>query len=75
MKKKTTHFGYKTVAKEEKASHVKDVFDSVSNSYDVMNDLMSVGLHRLWKKYTIEKASVKKGYQVLDLAGLSLIHI
>ena len=69
MKKKTTHFGYKTVAKEEKASHVKDVFDSVSNSYDVMNDLMSVGLHRLWKKYTIEKASVKKGYQVLDLAG------
>jgi demethylmenaquinone methyltransferase/2-methoxy-6-polyprenyl-1,4-benzoquinol methylase len=69
MKKNTTHFGYKTVAREEKASHVKDVFDSVSNSYDVMNDLMSAGLHRLWKKHTIEKASVKKGYQVLDLAG------
>ena len=69
MKKNTTHFGYKTVAREEKASHVKDVFDSVSNNYDVMNDLMSAGLHRLWKKHTIEKASVKKGYQVLDLAG------
>ena len=69
MDKKTTHFGYKTIAREEKAAHVKDVFDSVSSRYDVMNDLMSVGLHRLWKKYTIEKAAVKRGQIILDLAG------
>ena len=69
MNKKTTHFGYKTVAKEEKAEHVKDVFDSVSHRYDLMNDLMSVGMHRLWKKHTIEKASVRYGQNVLDLAG------
>ena len=69
MNKKTTHFGYKTVAREEKAEHVKDVFDSVSHRYDLMNDLMSVGMHRLWKKYTIEKASVRYGQNVLDLAG------
>ena len=69
MDKKTTHFGYKTIAREEKAAHVKDVFDSVSNRYDIMNDLMSIGLHRLWKKYTIEKAAVKRGQNVLDLAG------
>ncbi|MDB2544335.1 bifunctional demethylmenaquinone methyltransferase/2-methoxy-6-polyprenyl-1,4-benzoquinol methylase UbiE [Woeseiaceae bacterium] len=69
MDKKTTHFGYKTIAREEKAAHVKDVFDSVSSRYDVMNDLMSAGLHRLWKKYTIEKAAVKRGQIILDLAG------
>jgi|TARA_B110000438_G_scaffold69036_1_gene69266 demethylmenaquinone methyltransferase/2-methoxy-6-polyprenyl-1,4-benzoquinol methylase len=69
MDKKTTHFGYKTIAREEKASHVKDVFDSVSSRYDIMNDLMSIGLHRLWKKYTIEKAAVKRGQNILDLAG------
>jgi len=69
MNKKTTHFGYKTVAKEEKAEHVKDVFDSVSHRYDLMNDLMSVGMHRLWKKHTIEKASVRYGQNILDLAG------
>ncbi len=69
MNKKTTHFGYKTVAREEKAEHVKDVFDSVSHRYDLMNDLMSVGMHRLWKKHTIEKASVRYGQNVLDLAG------
>ncbi|MFQ3334265.1 MAG: demethylmenaquinone methyltransferase/2-methoxy-6-polyprenyl-1,4-benzoquinol methylase [Woeseiaceae bacterium] len=69
MDKKTTHFGYKTIAREEKAAHVKDVFDSVSSRYDIMNDLMSVGLHRLWKKYTIEKAAVKRDQIILDLAG------
>ena len=69
MNKKTTHFGYKTVARDEKAEHVKDVFDSVSHRYDLMNDLMSVGMHRLWKKHTIEKASVRYGQNVLDLAG------
>ena len=69
MDKKTTHFGYKTIAREEKAAHVKDVFDSVSSRYDIMNDLMSIGLHRLWKKYTIEKAAVKRGQNILDLAG------
>jgi len=69
MNKKTTHFGYKTVAREEKAEHVKDVFDSVSHRYDLMNDLMSIGMHRLWKRHTIEKASVRYGQNVLDLAG------
>ena len=69
MNKKTTHFGYKTVSQEEKASYVKDVFDSVSNRYDLMNDLMSGGLHRLWKKYTIDKASARYGQRILDLAG------
>ena len=69
MNKKTTHFGYKTVSQEEKAGYVKDVFDSVSNRYDLMNDLMSGGLHRLWKKYTIDKASARFGQKILDLAG------
>ena len=69
MNKKTTHFGYKTVSQEEKAVYVKDVFDSVSNRYDLMNDLMSGGLHRLWKKYTIDKASARYGQKILDLAG------
>ena len=69
MNKKTTHFGYKTVSQEEKAGYVKDVFDSVSNRYDLMNDLMSCGLHRLWKKYTIDKASARYGQKILDLAG------
>ena len=69
MNKKTTHFGYKTVSQEEKAGYVKDVFDSVSNRYDLMNDLMSGGLHRLWKKYTIDKASARYGHKILDLAG------
>lgn len=69
MNKKTTHFGYKTVSQEEKAGYVKEVFDSVSNRYDLMNDLMSGGLHRLWKKYTIDKASARYGQKILDLAG------
>jgi len=65
----STHFGYKTVAADDKADMVRDVFDSVASRYDIMNDLMSAGLHRLWKRYTINRAAVKPGNVVLDLAG------
>ena len=65
----TTHFGYKTVPVDDKADLVKGVFDSVASRYDIMNDLMSGGLHRLWKRRTIEQANVRKGHVVLDLAG------
>ena len=65
----TTHFGYQTVATEEKADRVRGVFDSVATRYDIMNDLMSAGLHRLWKRYTIDQAAVRPGDAVLDLAG------
>lgn len=65
----TTHFGYKTVPVDDKADLVKGVFDSVASRYDIMNDLMSGGLHRLWKRRTIEQAGVRKGHVVLDLAG------
>jgi demethylmenaquinone methyltransferase/2-methoxy-6-polyprenyl-1,4-benzoquinol methylase len=65
----TTHFGYQTVPVDDKANLVKDVFDSVASRYDIMNDLMSGGLHRLWKRRTIEQAGVRKGQVVLDLAG------
>jgi len=65
----STHFGYKTVAADEKADMVRGVFDSVASRYDIMNDLMSAGLHRLWKRYTIDRAAVKPGNVVLDLAG------
>jgi len=65
----TTHFGYETVNKEEKAAKVADVFHSVAAKYDVMNDLMSGGIHRLWKRYTIELSGVRKGHKVLDIAG------
>ncbi|MGB1301563.1 MAG: class I SAM-dependent methyltransferase, partial [Pseudoalteromonas tetraodonis] len=66
---KTTHFGYKTVAETEKASMVADVFHSVATKYDVMNDLMSFGIHRLWKRQTIASSGIRKGHHVLDLAG------
>ena len=66
---KTTHFGYKTVAEGDKASMVADVFHSVAAKYDVMNDLMSFGVHRLWKRQTIASSGVRKGHHVLDLAG------
>ncbi len=66
---KTTHFGYRTVPAGDKATLVKGVFDSVANRYDVMNDLMSGGLHRLWKHFTIETADLRPGQAVLDLAG------
>ncbi|MDQ8036758.1 MAG: bifunctional demethylmenaquinone methyltransferase/2-methoxy-6-polyprenyl-1,4-benzoquinol methylase UbiE [Pedobacter sp.] len=65
----TTHFGYQTVATGEKARKVAEVFHSVAARYDIMNDLMSFGVHRLWKRYTIEMAGVRPGQQVLDIAG------
>ena len=65
----TTHFGYKDVPVDEKADHVRGVFDSVAQRYDIMNDLMSAGLHRLWKRHTIDQAAVRPGHHVLDLAG------
>ena len=65
----TTHFGYRKVPTGEKATLVKGVFDSVASRYDLMNDLMSGGLHRLWKHFTIETADVRPGQYVLDLAG------
>jgi len=65
----TTHFGYKSVEETEKANHVKGVFDSVASKYDLMNDLMSMGLHRAWKSYTIAVAHVHDGDRVLDIAG------
>jgi demethylmenaquinone methyltransferase/2-methoxy-6-polyprenyl-1,4-benzoquinol methylase len=65
----STHFGFKTVDESEKAKHVRGVFDSVASKYDVMNDLMSMGLHRVWKAYTVQVANLKEGDQVLDIAG------
>jgi len=64
-----THFGYQKVATEEKELRVSEVFDSVASRYDVMNDLMSFGIHRIWKRITIEQSSVRAGQCVLDLAG------
>lgn len=65
----TTDFGYQKVPLEEKARRVAGVFHSVAEKYDVMNDLMSLGVHRLWKRYTIELSGVRRGQRVLDLAG------
>ena len=67
--KERTHFGFKEVDKEAKASMVADVFHSVASRYDLMNDLMSVGIHRIWKRFTIELSGVRKGNSVLDIAG------
>ena len=69
MKKKTTHFGFEDVAYDDKVNKVAGVFHSVANKYDVMNDLMSFGIHRVWKRFTIEMSGVRKGHRVLDLAG------
>ena len=69
MRKGTTHFGYEDVAVMDKARRVRGVFDSVAENYDLMNDLMSGGMHRLWKRFTIEQAGVRRGQSVLDLAG------
>ena len=65
----STHFGYKTVPADDKAKLVRGVFDSVASRYDLMNDLMSGGLHRFWKRFTIDRANVRKGQRVRDLAG------
>jgi demethylmenaquinone methyltransferase/2-methoxy-6-polyprenyl-1,4-benzoquinol methylase len=64
-----THFGYKQVPVKEKVRRVAEVFDSVATRYDLMNDLMSCGIHRLWKRFTIELSGVRPGQSVLDLAG------
>lgn len=69
MENDSTHFGFQSVAKADKAKKVRGVFDSVASRYDLMNDLMSGGLHRLWKRYTIQHADVRRGQRVLDLAG------
>jgi demethylmenaquinone methyltransferase / 2-methoxy-6-polyprenyl-1,4-benzoquinol methylase len=66
---KTTHFGFETVAEEEKAKRVAGVFTSVAGKYDIMNDLMSVGLHRIWKRFAVGLANVHEGNRVLDVAG------
>ena len=65
----TTHFGFEEVATGEKARRVRGVFDSVAGRYDVMNDLMSLGVHRIWKRMAIELAAVLPGHRVLDLAA------
>ncbi|MFI2812017.1 MULTISPECIES: bifunctional demethylmenaquinone methyltransferase/2-methoxy-6-polyprenyl-1,4-benzoquinol methylase UbiE [Microbulbifer] len=67
--RKTTHFGYQEVPVDEKAGRVADVFHSVAARYDVMNDLMSGGVHRLWKRLTIEMSAARAGQTILDIAG------
>ena len=66
---KTTHFGFQQVDVDQKQGLVKGVFDSVASNYDLMNDVMSLGTHRLWKNYTIASSNVSKGDKVLDIAG------
>ena len=65
----TTHFGFQEVPETEKAARVAEVFHSVASRYDLMNDLMSAGLHRLWKRYTVLQAGLRPGQRVLDVAG------
>lgn len=65
----TTHFGFTQVPMPEKVKRVAQVFESVAPHYDLMNDLMSLGIHRLWKRFAIELANVQRGQRVLDLAG------
>ena len=65
----STHFGFESVDEQDKARRVRGVFDSVAPKYDLMNDLMSLGLHRAWKTYTVLVANVREGQQVLDIAG------
>ena len=65
----TTHFGFEKIAEAEKAQRVAEVFTSVAGRYDLMNDLMSGGLHRLWKSFTIDRSGVREGSRVLDIAG------
>ncbi len=66
---KTTSFGYETVTEEQKTEKVKEVFDSVATNYDLMNDMMSIGVHRLWKRYMLTKTGLKLGMKALDVAG------
>ena len=67
--KNTTHFGYQEVPVDEKVNRVADVFHSVAAKYDVMNDLMSAGIHRIWKRITIESSGARPGHKILDIAG------
>ena len=69
MEDKNTHFGFKTVAEEDKAGKVGEVFHSVASKYDLMNDVMSAGMHRGWKKFAVTLSGVKLGDKVLDIAG------
>lgn len=69
MNDKTTHFGFRQVAEDEKARMVRSVFDSVAGKYDLMNDLMSLGIHRVWKRTALQLSHVRYGEKVLDLAG------
>lgn len=67
--RRTTDFGFQKVAEDEKARRIAGVFDSVAGRYDLMNDLMSMGLHRLWKRFAVEQSQVRSGDRVLDVAG------
>ncbi len=69
MSNKTTHFGFKTVNEAEKQEKVGEVFHSVAQKYDVMNDVMSAGMHRVWKRFAVDISGVKAGDKVLDIAG------
>ena len=69
MTKKTTHFGYQKIDSEKKSGKVDEVFHSVATRYDLMNDLMSMGVHRLWKRFTVELSGARRGQTILDLAG------
>ncbi|MBI3545029.1 MAG: bifunctional demethylmenaquinone methyltransferase/2-methoxy-6-polyprenyl-1,4-benzoquinol methylase UbiE [Gammaproteobacteria bacterium] len=68
-KQRTTHFGFREVLESAKDGMVADVFHSVANKYDLMNDLMSLGVHRLWKRFAVESSGVRGGFRVLDVAG------
>lgn len=69
MTERSTHFGFETVAETEKQGKVRGVFDSVASNYDVMNDAMSGGLHRIWKRFAVDQLQLRKGERVLDLAS------
>jgi len=69
MSDNTTHFGFETIAEQDKAKKVGEVFHSVASRYDLMNDVMSAGLHRLWKRFTVDISGVRPGHRVLDIAG------
>ena len=69
MSDKTTHFGFRNIPTSDKVQHVRAVFDSVAENYDLMNDMMSFGIHRLWKRFAVNMSGIKPGQQVLDLAG------
>ena len=69
MSDKSTHFGYQDVSPEEKTEKVTAVFDSVASKYDVMNDVMSFGMHRLWKRQFVHLANIRPHFQILDFGG------